>query len=566
MRSDLNALDTLAAQDGFASALLGDLRGRVNFAINPNIANWAQTASGSAFYMNLAGNVSSAFVNTMQTPIATYPQLAGEYGYDKSAKALIDAVKLYGSSGFTRNVTDINGKVQSVKSMYSIENHVNAGKHMKYKPLVDALLERGLLQNTTVGDIVRGSDQSDSDLMKEGGRSLYKRVTRYSAFLFHHAERMNREVSAMAAYDLEMDKLKNSKLSQAEKEEKAIRKAIYVVQYTHGAGHSTSGPSISQSDIGKVLTVFKRFGFTMYYMLFDTIKRSLPIKGATDDQKEAIRVARRQLVGTYLMAGLFAGVKGMPLYWIMQTVYDALAEDDEDDFDAVARKYLGDLAFKGPVNYFTGLSIADRVGWQDLLYRENRSTDTASGQLMQFVETILGAPFAVANNAFKGVDLVAQGEVQRGIELMLPVALRNLSKFERYMTEGATTLRGDLVGEISGYNAAMQALGFAPAELINQYERNANLKRIEKAITTRSSRLLKRYYAAYRVGDYDGMLEAMEELYELGSRHPGLNITPSTFTRSVKARDRISRDMYHGVSFQRNLRPELINNAAGYED
>lgn len=52
----------------------------------------------------------------------------------------------------------------------------------------------------------------------------------------------------------------------------------------------------------------------------------------------------------------------MPLYWIAELAYNAFREDDEDDFDAVMRKFVGEFAFKGPVNYITNLGIADRVG------------------------------------------------------------------------------------------------------------------------------------------------------------------------------------------------------------
>ena len=555
----------LRGNDTFTLQMIDNMDGRRAFAMNPNIANWAAAASRWSFYYNMLYNVSSAVVNFSQVAVATYPQLAGEYGATEAFKMLIKATKLYGSSGLTRKVTDINGEQQDVRAMLSIENLVNAGKADKYKRLFDVLLnERGMLQNTIVGDIVRGYDQANPLTRL----NLEERVTKYGALLFQQAERLNREITAVATFDLEMGKLKDDKtLTPEQKEERAIRKAIEVTEFTHGAGHSSTGPSIAQNSIGKALTVFKRIGFLMYYMLFDTVRRSMPMANATPEQKEAIRVARRQLIGIYGMAGIFSGVKGMPMYWVAELLYNTLlADDDEDDFDAVMRKYLGDLVFKGPVNYFTGLGFADRVGWSDLLYREPRSTDSSSGMLAQYLESILGAPYSVVNNAAKGYDLVRQGQFQRGVELMLPVAARNLSKFERYLTEDATTLRGDLVGEVNGYNAMMQALGFAPAELMNQYDRNANLKRIEKNITNKSSNLLKRYYAAYRVGDIDGMMEAQEALYELGARHPGLNITPDKFRRSVKARDRISRDMYHGVSFQRNLRPELLNNGAEYDD
>ena len=103
----------------------------------------------------------------------------------------------------------------------------------------------------------------------------------------------------------------------------AIEKAVRMVEFTHGASHTESAPSVGHNDIGKILTVFKRFGFMMYYMLFDTVRRSLPIKGATGEELEGIKAARRQLVGIYGMAGLFAGVKGLPMYWVAEMAYNA---------------------------------------------------------------------------------------------------------------------------------------------------------------------------------------------------------------------------------------------------
>jgi hypothetical protein len=312
--------------------------------------------------------------------------------------------------------------------------------------------------------------------------------------------------------------------------------------------------------------VFKRFGFTMYNMLFDTIRRSLPIEGATGEQLEAIRAARRQLVGVYGMAGIFAGVKGMPLYWVAELAYNAFREDDEDDFDATMRKFLGEFAFKGPVNYITNLSIADRVGWTDLIYREAKGDKADASALSQITEALLGAPYSIINGFFRGKELIADGHFERGVEAMLPIALRNVLKGARYATEGANTLRGDpVMGDVGGYNAAMQVLGFAPADLLRQYELNAYGKGIEKAVADKQDKLLKQYYIATREGDLDRADEAKEKLYELGDKHPDLKINEQTFSKSVKARDKISDDMYHGVSFNKKLRSEIERSIGEFE-
>jgi hypothetical protein len=543
-----------------------ELEARRDFAMNPTLSDISRYASAGAFYFNLAGNVSSAVVNLVQTPMATYPQLGGVYGYLEAGRALIAATKLYGSSGLSRIVTDINGQKSTEKAMLSVENLVNAGKAPQYKELVKRLNELGFLQNTTMREALEASNRGE--ISKGKSSDLMEQVTQKATFLFHHAERMNREVSAIATYDLEMQKLKNNKnMNDEQKQAQAIEKAVRMLEFTHGASHTESAPSIGHSDIGKILTVFKRFGFTMYYMLFDTIRRSLPIAGATGKELEGIQAARRQLIGVYGMAGIFAGAKGLPLYWVAEMAYNALNDDDEDDFDAVMRKYLGELPFKGPVNYFTNLGVADRVGWTDLIYREAKSDKADASALSQFVESVLGAPYSVINSFFRAKELASEGHTERAIEAALPIGLRNILKGGRYYFEGANTLRGDpVMGEINGYNAAMQVLGFAPADLMAQYEENAYGKKKGDTISGMEKKYLKQYYVAERMGDYERADELRQKLYDLGDKYPELKFTEATITKSVKNRDRISEDMYHGVQLNKKLRPVIERDIAELRD
>jgi len=546
----------------YGTELIKEFEGRREFAMKPTLSGWSQFASSGAFYYNLAGNVSSAAVNTLQTPLVVFPQLGGEYGFKESYVALKNALKLYTSSGLSRKVTELTGEVSDQKAMTSIENLINRGdsKATKYAGLIEAMKARGLLATSTARSALSSENNNSSGY--GNANKLMRQTALVSSFMFHHAERMNREITAVAAYDLEMGKLKNSNLSEAEKQTKAIDKALKLVEYAHGAGSTLSGPSLGQSDIGKVLMVFKRFAFSMYYMLFDTMIRSLPTKGATGEQLEAIKAARRQLLGIYGMSALFAGVKGIPLYWVAALAYNMFQGKDDDDFDTVMREYLGDFPFKGPVNYFTNLSVADRVGWTDLLWREQKGSKADASALSQILETALGAPYSIADSLFRAKDLIAEGQYERGIEAMLPVGLRNVFKGGRYAIEGANTLRGDAVGDVNGYNAAMQVLGFAPADLMKQYEENAYMTEKGKAIKAIEKNALKKYYAAMREGDADGMMEAREKLFELGAKYPDLKISEKTITQSVKARERITNEMHHGVQLDRKLAPYLKQAAA----
>ena len=553
-----------------AKELISEFTGRYQFAMNPTLSGFSQFMSSSAFFWNLAGNVSSALVNVLQTPMVVLPQLGGKYGWGESTAALDAARKLYTSSGFSRDVQELGGKTSRQRAMLSIENLVNKGELGKYKALITALKGHNLLQSSTARDAMHSENADGSGY---GAANKLARVTTLvGSFLFHHAERFNREVTAVATYDLEMNRLKNSKMSEQERQDAAIREAIRMVEFTHGAGSTIAGPSLGQSDIGKVLMVFKRFAFSMYYMLFDTIRRSLPIpENATQEQKDAVRAARRQLVGVYGMAALFAGVKGVPLYWVAEMAFDMFRDDDEDKFDDLMREFLGEFLYKGPVNYITNLSIADRVGWTDLIFRENKGSREDQSMVTQYLEGILGAPYSIFKNLEKGFDQVAEGNMMRGIEAMLPAAIKNIMKGIRYGAEGANTLRGDpVMGDINGLNAAMQVLGFAPADLIKAYEENAYIKEREGVITKREKNLLKQYYTALREGDADRMNETRDKLFELGDKYPELGISQDTLNKSVAARDRTSMKMYlydtQGIQINDKLRARLQGAASAIYD
>jgi len=171
------------------------------------------------------------------------------------------------------------------------------------------------------------------------------------------------------------------------------------------------------------------------------------------------------------------------------------------------------------------------------------------------------------NSVFRAKELAAEGHYERAIETMLPVALRNPMKGVRYAVEGANTLRGDpVMGDINGYNAAMQVLGFAPADLLKQYEINAYEKRLDKATVGESKKLLKQYYVAQRMGDDDRADEILDKLFALSDKH-NLGVTQDTVNRSVKARDRISdQEMYHGVQVNKKIRDEFEQSIADLED
>jgi hypothetical protein len=239
--------------------------------------------------------------------------------------------------------------------------------------------------------------------------------------------------------------------------------------------------------------------------------------------------------------------------------------DDDDEFDAAARKYMGELAFSGGINAITGMDIASRIRMTDLIFRDNSYSHAQTP--IQTVTEMLGGPvLGVANRMYRGFDLIKEGNTERGIEQMLPSAIGNAFKSVRYATEGTTTLRGDpITGDVSPTSSGAQFFGFAPAEYTRQLEINAKEKNADKDANEERTKLLRRFYIATREGNNEDRQDTLDDMRKFGKKHPGMTITGDTIMNSMKQHMTTSSQMYHGVSFSKNMRVELLRDAAEYD-
>lgn len=540
---------------------------RISYINNPTVSKWSQVATSFGFNMTLGFNVSSAVINLTQVPLILYPYLAGTYGYGETSRAISDAYKVYLNSGFNREVELIGSNGQRVrqKAMPALDNYdfdtPNLPPEVKrLRTLARVARDQGQLNRSQLYDILEVDERNNA----------LSKVNAASGFIFHHGERLNRQVSLIATYNLDLNRMmtkptkEEAGLTQEQKEEKAANHAVYTAELTNGGISAAAAPRIAQSSLGKVLFMFKRYGVSMYYLMFKTAREAL--KGETPEIRKA---AMSQIAGIYGTAALFAGVQGLPMFGILAMVYNAFADDDEDDFETATRKYLGELPYKGLLNYVTNVEIASRTGLSDLIIRDSGKQDSQTIALTM-MEMLGGPVFGVASRVERGLDMIRDGNIQRGIENILPSALGNILKGIRYSTEGTTTLRGDpITGEVNPWNVAVQAFGFAPADYTRQLEINNRQKGIDKSVNQEETKLKRQYYLATRMGDSEGRKEARDKLLELGAKHPALEINSGTIgdvlDRSIEAQKRVTERMRNGVAYSPKMLKEIEQNLKEYD-
>jgi hypothetical protein len=537
---------------------LTEFEKHLDYVLSPTKNDIGSILTSAAFTYTLGFNVSSALVNMANIPMIVAPYLKGKYGDASVASAIGEATKAFTGSGTKTNMPVIgaDGKTTAMRVMPSITNYApDSEMGKRYATLIRIGNEQGQFNRSQLYEILNADTRT----------GVMAKFNAISGWMFHHGERMNREVTLVSAYNLELDRLKKQGVTGPEAEAQAAQTAIYTTELTNGGISAAAAPRIAQNSIGKVFFMYKRYGISMYYMMFKTAKEAL--KGETKEVREA---AFKQLGGIVGMSALMAGAQGIPMFGALSLVYSLFTDEDEDDLNAVTQKALGDFLYKGPVEYLTNLSIASRITLNDLIIRDAPQSN-ASTFTQQVLQAVGGPVFGVVDRISRGYSKINEGNIQRGIEDLLPSAVSNGFKALRYGSEGTKTLRGDpITGEVSLFNLFGQAIGFAPADYTRQIEINAREKGIDKAISTQASKQKQKYYMAKREGDVEGMEEAREKLLEIGAKHPGLEINPgnvnSVLNRSIKAQERATNDMINGARYNKKRLEEIKASLAEYED
>jgi hypothetical protein len=323
------------------------------------------------------------------------------------------------------------------------------------------------------------------------------------------------------------------------------------------------------------LFLFKRFAVSKYYMMAKLAKESagptnvdaiMKDRGLSREEAQLVadnsKAARKGGANFLMTTGLFAGMGGMPLMGAIGTMYNMFADDDEDDFESMLRQYVGEGVYGGLANEILGVDVANRIALSSLLYRAP-IIDKDQSALWTMIEQLGGPVIGVSLSVERGIGNIAEGEVYRGVEAMVPASVRNGMKAFRFATEGAETRRGDAITEdVNPFNVAMQGLGFAPQAYIQQLEANKNARRRADTVNGRKTKLLRRRNMAIREGNRDDLQEVERLIQEYNAGLPKdvdvrkKTITSKTKEQSLRTFERTTGDMRGGITttaFERSI-------------
>jgi hypothetical protein len=419
---------------------------------------------------------SYSVINAAQPMMITAPYLAGQYGAGKAYSAMVRAYNDIGSlraiqEGFASTID----KMKPGNTIVATDPVSLIRSRLKNKgeiALIDILIERGVIDTDSgleVSKMVRDTKGIVGKL--DAGVGYLEGIARQMP---KTVEAMNRTVAALAAYRLEMDRSgDNARAVQFAQD------TVNMTQFNYSA--SNSAPFMNHPVLRLALQ-FKKFGVNMYQFMGE--QAAIAIRNENPGDRARAIKSLSYVIGMHV---LMAGAMGLPTEpiklmvltanglgitdWSWQDVEDAQREYTAD----LLGKRFGEIVSRG-VPRALGVDLSSRMGIDTLMgpFGEPRSNEAQDWKAYMW-DSVAGAPVGLITDWAKGINDLAEGDVVRAAERLVPIkAFADSVKAYRTFTEGNVSEKTgkQTMSPFSAGEAFTRAMGFAPSREAESYERS----------------------------------------------------------------------------------------------
>ena len=560
-RAKMITQDILDEMQRRSSHLLGltpdDYFGELSSNLTAFAFYWYLTAPGSAL-VNIFGGVTIAL-----------PTLGARYGYQKASAKLTEYSARTGSP--TSYITV--AKNAEGKDVPMLDMNIKTG----FDEFVSKL---GPDQQRLIKDMETDLDVSFSfDLTGISEKpvelfaSNFEKAKRITAAVFHYSERFIRTATALAAFDLELERSNNY--------DKALAAARDLSYRALGDFTATAKAPFFIKPIPKLVLQFKQYSLLQTFNLIkdfrssfkmlddltpeqleiELLSRNLPEEEVTEyverykvELADFVSESRKRFMGTLVMSALVAGVRGLPFWSLLGLIYTMFSDDDDKeelirDWDGFSYRLLeqaigsksADVIFNGLIES-AGLGISDRLSLDlaDMWVRFEPRSRSLEETVLDNVAANLGPVFAfTVTDAPAAIDDFREGNVLKGIEKLVPAFIRSPIGAYRFAEDGVrvggpTGVSLIPASEITLSDITLKSLGITPSNIRAEQRQQYTEFKLAREISFERSELLRRYREAiiqdhilekYKVGE---LIDVFNE------RFPAYKITQSQLSQSVK--------------------------------
>jgi TfoX/Sxy family transcriptional regulator of competence genes len=420
-------------------------------------------------------------------------------------------------------------------------------------------------------DITAAYDQSGlASAPTEQYSSLPNKSMQVLSYMFHHAERVNREIMSMAAFRSAMDRRANYKNKQQAFAE-SIAEAKDVTARSMFDYSSANKPRYFQHPVAGVILQFKQFPQQMTFFLARNAYNAIFNGKLSIEEK---REARARFAGTMGTAAIMSGITGVwgfsTVAAITEAVFNGLGGDDGEepfDFELEFVNYLvknlgvnaGMFLARGAGNAI-GFDLASKLKLDGMWIPDMRKNLDGEAMLTETIVKALGPTVGLAVNVPRAWKQWNEGHGDRAIETISPAFVKQPMIAYRYAKEGgAKTLAGDyMVKDFTPFELFMQSLGIRSAELAEIQEFNIKKKGQEQAIVKERQQILNLFALSFMSGDAETNKQSFENIMKFNAKHPTKAFDADGLISSIQKRMEKSAQTEYGLYIDPKLQ-QLVN-------
>lgn len=517
----------------WSAPLVKEMKDRHDWAMRPQASSIAAKLVALGHFWYLGTSPAHAFIFATQNPMVAYPTLSAKHGWNAAGRELTRAMGQYaGSRG-------------------PLGNRLRGDERAAF----DEAQRIGLFSRTNAYTLLGVRDAGEG----YNPNGVWTRAKEVSGWLLHKTDEMNRQTTFLAGYRLAR--------SEGMPHNEAIEHAEDMTWDSHFDYSNANRPQLLRSNAAKVIFLFRQYMVNLVYRITRDFSNGLiPSDSSSANTPELRSEARQRLAGVLGQLGLMAGATGMPMYWAVTGIMNAVMGDKDKPFDsdiamrAHLAQQLGPTASKaimdGPFDALTGATLSSRVELNNLWLKDTYPELDGNDKFLHLLGEAAGPVASIAMGGFQGAKLIAEGQYERAIESAAPKVVRDQMKAVRFAREGAVDLKGNTVmdkDEFTKKDIVMQSLGFTPSSLQTRYEQNTALKTAQEEIKARRALLMNRLFLAAHNDDAQGTQEALADIEHFNGRNPGVPIRGDNIIGAAKARAKMNAETVNGVRLERGL-------------
>jgi hypothetical protein len=555
-----------------------EIRKRIKDEVNPTIEDefaqrFANGVGHAAFIMFLT-SPKSALANLTAIPIFGMPVLASRYGNIAAARTFASYTKVWNHTTLFKD----DGTFTPVSIGFS--------KHVRNNPVLQAAFdeaaERGITEVTRTYDLLALA-KTPSTKFTGGASRFYRGAISGMGALFHHSERLNREIMYMASFELAYNKAVKEGLAPGVNGDAFNRAVDESVKNTYDSMFNYTKfnrPRVMRPWGARIVLQFKLFPQQVtaylvrnFYGIWKGMyKAAKNIKDPVERAQalKELNEAGTQFFGTLIMTGMFAGIVGMPLYsaiiGTIQGIRNALQDEDdpipvdERDLDYWFRyvflpKYFGDdmakIIQKGPISALSNLDIGSSTSLDNLWFRDTQNDKSLITDFRNQIVGMLGPSAAMVENFIKAYEDWNNGNVSQAVEKIVPAMFKGMVAQTRWGEEGilSKTQKAELYNkdEVTVATRFWKSLGFNPTELAIQQDKNFKVIEQLRETTDKYSEIMKQIKNASLQGNYNKLDKEIENFVKFAIANPDLDPDVDSIITAIENAEIARAEAINGV-------------------